>query len=222
MGMPGLTVGSGKVIRYGIYTEAAVRADPETAADVVLLEGANKDLTAKAAARRDADTAAIGTGAVLANRASALYRSAVKLGTATFGHYLSRQDEGYQRLFPVAPSQLRSGSVATRAARYEALHLAATAKETPKVLKPLVDEYEVAYAAWLTATAANKQAEADLGAAALAERKAVDEWHTAARRLKGRLTERFPRDSNRVNGYFPSMPIARKKPVELVAAPAVS
>ena len=70
---------------------------------------------------RNADTAAIESGALLVRRLSTAQEAVVALGIKAFGHFGSRTAPEYLRLFAVAPSALVAASTAARSAGFAAL-----------------------------------------------------------------------------------------------------
>jgi hypothetical protein len=70
---------------------------------------------------RDADTAAIESGALLVRRLSTAQEAVVALGIKAIGHFGSRPAPEYLRLFPLAPSALVAASPAARSAGFAAL-----------------------------------------------------------------------------------------------------
>lgn len=203
MPLPALATKSGTLVRDGIYIIANLKADLETADLVEVVAPDQAALKKQMAVRTDTDTTAIEASAVADARLNALKRSIVHLGTRAFGFYLSRKADGYLRLLPQSPSQIIGLPVAQRTVAFDRLKKAAQAAETPKELGPTVKELVAAYDAFTGAAATDKTADEALRAALALEKKAVDAWHTAVRRLRGRLIDRFPRDSKRVGTYFP-------------------
>jgi len=222
MPMPALTARKGDLLRDGIYVAAAVKADPDTAADVGLIAADQHKLDAAVVARREADTVAIEAGALADHRLGVLRREIVAFGVKAFGHFGSRSAAGYVRIFAAAPSQIIATSGDARARAFDAVRKAAADKETPKELAEAAKALEAAFKAHDAAAASDAKAAAALRAAIDAEDKAADGWHTAVRRLRGRLIMLFPRDSARVNGYLPPARKGSKsaKPAAGGAAPA--
>jgi hypothetical protein len=70
---------------------------------------------------RDADTAAIESGALLVRRLSTDQEAVVALGIKAVGHFGSRTAPDYSRLFAVAPAALVAASTAARSAGFAAL-----------------------------------------------------------------------------------------------------
>jgi hypothetical protein len=210
MPMPSLTKGAGSIIRDGIYIIANVKADPDTAAEAKLVFDPQGLVVKAVAARRDADTAAIESGALLVRRLSTAQEAVVALGIKAFGHFGSRTAPEYLRLFPVAPSTLVAASTAARTAGFAALAKALASPDLPKELAASASAVTAAYAALDAAAAADATATEALRQAVAAEKAAADAWHTAVRTLRGRLIMLFPRDAKRVTSYFPPRKRAAK------------
>ncbi len=210
MPMPSLTLGAGSIIRDGIYIIANVKADPATAGDANLVLVPQAAVVKAVTGRRDADAAAIESGALLARRLSAAQEAVVALGIKAFGLFGSRTAPEYLRLFPVAPSTLVAAPAAVRTAGFAALAKALAAQELPKELTAGAAAVAAGFAALDAATAADAAANEALQQAVAAEKAAADTWQTAVRTLRGRLIMLFPRDTKRVNSYFPPRKRAAK------------
>jgi hypothetical protein len=80
---------------------------------------------------RDADTAAIESGALLVRRLSTDQEAVVALGIKAVGHFGSRTAPECLRLFAVAPSTLVAASTAARTAGFAALAKALASSASP-------------------------------------------------------------------------------------------
>ncbi|MBM4345259.1 MAG: hypothetical protein FJ100_17960 [Deltaproteobacteria bacterium] len=213
---PAPTATKGTVTRDCIYIIAAVKADPETAAEVNLIELEQAKLESSFEGRRKADKGAIEAGAVVDCRLGALRREIVAFGVKAFGHFGSRTADGYVRIFAESPSKIANATGESRANKFTAVRAAVADKQTPKELADAAKALEGAFKAYDTALAADALATGGPKAAADAENKAADAWHTAVRKLRGRLIMLFPRDAGRVKSYLPpskKSPEADKQPL---------
>lgn len=216
MPMPALTARKGDLLRDGIFIVAIIKADPDTAAEVGLVEPEQTQLEATIDARRKADKVAIESGAVVDHRLGALRREIVAFGVKVFGHFGSRTAAGYLRVYPEAPSKIANANEETRTKKFDTLRKAAADQQTPKELAEAAKALDKAFAAFDVATTADGVATAGLETATGSEDQGADNLHTAVRKLRGRLIMLFPRDMARVNSYLPKAkapPKPKKVPV---------
>lgn len=204
MSIPSLQATSGNLIRDGIYTQAQIHADPETASLAPTLEGPQIALEKTVVDRRAADKVAITTAAVADNRLGTLQRAIVLFGTKLFGHCGSRTAAEYLRIYEKSPSDTAGVNPSERALTYANLRKRVTDPATPKELAPAVKVLVAAIDDWTNAVAAEIKAAEGLKAASKAESDAADVWQTAVRKLRGQLIVLFPRDVSRQRSYFPA------------------
>ena len=210
MSLPALSATSGNHIRDGIYTIARTAADPATHTLTVTLEAPQDALEKAVVARRAADKAAILAAAVVDYRLGELQRAIVAFGVKVFGHYGSRTDAQYLRIFPISPSLIATCNPSDRVTSFGALRKAAVDPATAKELAPAVKLVVAAIDDWTAGAAAATKADEGLKAASKAESDAADAWQTAVRKLRGQIIVLFPRDAPRQRSYFPATKPARK------------
>lgn len=209
------------LIRFGRYAVANVKADPEVASLAKVLLVAQQKLLERVGARNRADDAEIDQEALRDYRLRKMREAIKLLGIKAYGHFGSRDDDGYARLFPKAPSLIATQTAdRDREAVFGSLVRAATARATPADLVPPAKALAEAWKTVQeeeTALAARRES---LEAAEAAEREAREAWVAAARRLAAQLTDRFPLDRERVDSYFPPATRGRGRRKETAAAPA--
>ncbi len=210
MPLPALSATSGNLVRDGIYVIARIAADPATHTLTVTLEGPQDALEKAVVARRAADKGAILAAAVADYLLGEVQRATVAFGVKVFGHYGSRTDPQYVRIFPAAPFAIANSNPSDRVTAFGALRKAATDPATAKELAPAVKLVVAAIDAWTAGTGAAAKADAGLKAASKAESAAADAWQTAVRKLRGQIIVLFPRDAPRQRSYFPATKAVKK------------
>ena len=209
---------SGAAIRAGRKTLARVKADKHVKDLKGVLSQPQADLKARMNARVDADDANIDAQQECGAREDDLLDALGSLGIKAYGLYEAYRDAGYRRLFTVAPSKLSNLGEDGRRKAYT-VTLQALKEETPKELagaaKAVVTAHGEYEAAYLAAAGSQKA----LDKAQLVEGASLDEWHTAVRKLKAQITDRFPRDLKRVAKFFQSA-VTKKKVKMAVVVPA--
>ena len=210
MTLPALSATSGNLVRDGIYIIARSAADPATKALTGTLQGPQDDLEKAVVVRRAADKAAILAAAVADYDLGELQRGLVAFGVKVFGHYGSRTDPQYLRIFPISPSLIATCNPSDRVASFAAVRKEASDPATAKELAPAVKLVVVAIDAWTAGTATAAKAADGLNAASKAEADAADAWQTAVRKLRGQIIALFPRDVQRQRSYFPATKSPKK------------
>ena len=205
---------SGQAIRAGRKTQARVKADKKVKDLVGTLAPSQEDLKAKMALRVTADDHNIDAEEELDARETDLQDALGSLSAKAHGLYESYEAPGYRRILEIAPSKVISMSEADRRAQYVKT-FDALKDDTPKELAVSAKAAVSAYADYNTAYEAATTTGKALKKALELEEASLDHWHTAIRRLKGQLIDRYPRDNKRVAKFF-SGPGA--KPKKAVAA----
>ena len=213
MSLPALSATSGNLVRDGIYVIARIAADPATHTLTVTLEGPQDALEKAVVARRAADKGAILAAAVADYLLGEVQRATVAFGVKVFGHYGSRTDPQYVRIFPISPSLIATCNPSDRVTSFAALRKAAVDPATAKELAPSVKLVVAAIDAWTAGTAAAVKTDEGLKAASKAEAVAADAWQTGVRKLRGQIIALFPRDVQRQRSYFPATKPSRKPKV---------
>ncbi len=211
MPLPSLAATSDNLIRDGLYIIALILADPETLSLAPTLEGAQNALELAIDEREAMDKVAIKASAVADFRLGAAQRGIVLFGARCYGHFGSRADVGYLRLFPHSPSDIAYITPGDRVNAFAALRKAAVDAATPKELASAVKVLVAALDDWTMAEAMAAKTTDGLKKASKQEADEADDWQTAVRKLRGQIISLFPRDVRRQRSYFPQKK-ANKKP----------
>ena len=211
---------SGAAIRSGRKTIAYVKADKAVKDLAPVLKTAQDDLKAHMNARVACDDANIDAQEESRAREDDLLDALGTLGVKAYGLFESYDAPGYRRILAIAPSKLAGMSEEDRRKEYAAT-FAALKEDTPKELAVPVKAAQAAHDDYETAYKGAAGTQAALDKSIKAEKQSLDGWHTAVRKLKAQITDRFPRDARRVARYFKSAVVAKKKtaaaPVAAVA-----
>ena len=202
--MPAETDSINVLVNYGRYAISRVRADPGVKALSGVLATPHTALLKQIGARNQAADALIDCEANRDFAFAQFGEVVLDLGRQAYAHFGSRKADAYLRLFPEAPSALAELPIKDRAVKLGALVKEFKAAETPKAFAPTVK----VLGEWWEKLQAGQGA-VDAAAGALdkerkAEGVARKGWFDGYKRLHAQLTDKYPSEKKRVDGYFRS------------------